>query len=144
MHKKIIILIITFILFFVVIVFYMYKPISIEFTEVARVNTDEKLKGTWYTVITNEKQSIIQEYNIPISAVDFDKNYLLISGGREINQITYTRASKYITPYKGTYLGKEIYKKELNEHTLYVYIIKKIHLINNEQAELPATLRLEK
>lgn len=144
MNKKIfIIIIIIMLLSLAVIVLYMYKPISVEFTEIVRVNTGETLEGTWYTVITNEKQSIIQEYNIPISIVDFDKNYLLISCGREISQITYTKASKYDTPYKGTYIGKEIYKKKLYEHTIFVYKIKKIHLLNEEQAELPSPLRLE-
>lgn len=127
----------------IIVLFYMFKPISVEFTEIATVNTDKALVGSMYNVITNAKQPLTQKYNIPISAVDFDKNYILISFGREISRITYTRGSKYTTPYKGTYLGLEIYKKKFYEHTIFVYKIKKIHLINEQQAEFPYKLRLE-
>ena len=112
----------------------MFMPIPVQLTVVAQVNTEEKFTGKWWHIITDDKNPLIKTYNIPVSEVDFSTCNLIISGGKEISKMTYTRASKYETDYKEPYIGRAVCKKELYENTIFVYKIKKIQLISKDEA----------
>lgn len=122
---------------------YMNKPIELELIEIARLNTEKELSGTWWAMLSDDKHPYIKEYALKLPDVDFSTNNLIISAGREIKQMTYTIASKNKTPYKDPYIGIAIYKRQLHPHTMFVYKIDKVKLIDEEGAGLKPELRIE-
>ncbi|WP_202710325.1 hypothetical protein [Sporosalibacterium faouarense] len=74
-----------------------------------------------------EKHSAAIDYKITFPDNDFNKNYLIITGGREMKKLTYKRLSKFYLPYKENfYVGKAVLKGEIYPHTIFVYKIDKL------------------
>lgn len=132
---KIIILIVIFLLIAVIsgYIFYMNKTVKVELQEMEPINTEADLPGTWWTTVFDENHSISKDYNIELPKVDFTKNNLIISAGREIKSLTYTRKSKYTLPYKGhPYVGDVILKRQLYAHKFFVYKIDKLYILDDD------------
>ena len=125
--KKNSIILITIALLTAALIYYWYVPVEPKLIEIARINTDGELSGTWWTTVFSEEHSITRKYNIKLPDINYSKNNLIVSGGREIKILTYTRNSKFKLPYKKKhYVGEAILKNEFYPHTLFVYKIDKI------------------
>jgi len=122
---------------------YMNKPIELELVEVARVNTEEELIGTWWVMFSEDKFPYIKEYILKVPDFDFSTNNMIISANREIKQMTYTLASKKHTPHKDSYIGIATYKSQLHPNTIFVYKVEKIKLVDEEIAGFKPEVRIE-
>lgn len=112
---------------------YWTKTVNVRFNEIALVHTNEELTGTWWTTISDENSSIEKKYSIKLPKVDYKKKCLIISGGRELKQLTYTRKSKYSLPYKEhPYVGNAILRGKLHPNTIFVYETNKINLVYDD------------
>lgn len=117
----------------VAFIWYYFFPQRVELVPVAQLHTDEELPGTWWSVVTSYDHSISRDYNIKLPKIDFNKNYLLAAGGREIESLSYQRYTKWFCFSRDGYKGKAVFKKELHPHTIYVYKMKRIRLYNEDQ-----------
>ena len=128
-------LIIILLIILIVLAIYWFFPVNIELEEVTQLYTDIELPGTWWSTVFSNEHSVQEDYNIKFPENDYDQNYLIVSGGREIEKLRYMRISKYLTPYiKKPYIGIVSFGKELNPNTIYVYKIDKIDVISPEAA----------
>lgn len=121
----------------------MNKPVELKLTEILSLNTEKELPGTWWTMLSDDKHPYIKEYALKLPDVDYSTNNLIISAGREIKQMTYTKASKSKTQYKDSYIGIATFKRQLHPHTMFVYRIDKIKLVDEEGAGFKPEVRLE-
>jgi hypothetical protein len=108
---------------------YWFIPVKVDLKEVARLNTSEELPGTWWFSVFSENDRVEEDYNVKLPKNDYTKNYLVISGGREMKQLSFKRISKFESQYKEhPYFGDAILKKQLHPHTIFVYRIDKIRV----------------
>lgn len=88
----------------------------------------------------DKNHSVVKNYGLNFSSIDFSKHNLIVSGGREIKRMTYSRGEKL--PYgKEVYKGTAIFKNRLYPYTIFVYQIDKIN-IHNDDLSAPE-LRIE-
>lgn len=77
-------------------------------------------------MIRENDNHLVKALNLKLPNVDFSKNYMVISGGRLVSEITYTRISKFLWPYKDTYQGNAIFENPLQPNTIFYYKTKRI------------------
>src|SRR6516165_4628214 len=108
--------------------FYWYGPQRLTLTEIARVHTSKTLRGVWWAAYGEYNPYPSADwFKLPI--LDLNKNDYILSAGREIKSITYTRASRYENGWEENgrtdhpYIGIAVFKRPLYPHTLFVYKI---------------------
>lgn len=121
---------------------YLYKPVSLELTEVARINTEKDLgNGGYWSMVYNNEHSVIKQYDIELPEVDFGKYNLVFSTGREIKELTYKRG--VTLPYgKDVYKGFPVFKRDLYPHTIFFYKVEKIK-IHEDDFSKPEEIKIQ-
>jgi len=103
----------------------------------------ERLPGTFWDQLTKDNfRGFEAQYSIVLPANDYGKYYLIVSAGRALHRITYTRGSKY-TNQTGVSIGYAFFKGEYSPRTFYIYRMNKIRLCDEEAAGYPSILRIE-
>jgi len=106
---------------------YYYKPIKIDLTPIAEIYTPGATGRRWKIIFGRNREAINESWGIEIPEIDFDKNYLLLSDGRKMQELTYTRISQhqwcYDVPKGIAAFGDEYY-----HNTVFVYKMEKILL----------------
>ncbi len=119
-----------------ILYFYDYvKKNYIDLTLISEVQTDEELPGTWWGFVFNaEGNSLVEHYNLVLPATDYNENILIVSGGRKLDSLWYRKYSKLLTKshHNNPYLGSVKLNKSLHSHTIYIYKIKKINILDDE------------
>lgn len=118
---------------------YYHSPISIKLTEIARVHTEQKITGIYWST----GKQIKNEYNITLPKVDESKYMLIASPGRKIKQFYYIRASKKQYTDIDAYVAKAVFGRDFNNNTIYIYKTNKINIIDDLAAGIPYELRIE-
>jgi len=115
---------------------YWLLPLNVKLTKVQEINIKEKQRGTlWYAIQTKD-QCLNDEFTSEINEVDFKKYTLIISVGRELKSLKYRRITKHLQHVEdNAYIGRETFRKTYTPYTIYVYKVRKIELLNSEQAE---------
>lgn len=124
-------LLITGILFIIIFCSVMYYPVNLPLELIAVKNTDMTIFTHWKTVCDNCDPLLdkLSECGVTVPEVDFQKNNLIISQGKEISSISYKRVSCLQNSInQKTYLGKTQYG-DFNKNNVYFYITKKINVI---------------
>lgn len=101
---------------------YYVKKNYIDVTLVKEVQVDEELPGMWWGFVFNaEGNSLVEQYNLELPAMDYNKNIILVSGGRKVDSLWYGKYSKLLTKlhYNNPYLGSVKLDKALHSHTIY-------------------------
>lgn len=144
------IIILTFVSF-IMVVAWLFIPKHIRLNEIARLHTEGELQGISWSWVGDTGDYHYdfsgyyrRNYGVDIPYVDTDKSILVISSGREIKSMTYTRVSKYENSWGGyRYVCKVVFKNELHPHTIFVYKAHKIRICTEEEAHWPIIIRIE-
>lgn len=113
--------------------YYWFVPVEVELEEVSKLYTEDELPGTWWSTVVGQNHSVERKYSIKLPENDYTKHYLIISGGREIKQLTYKRISRLESQYRErSYFGEAILKKALYPHTIFVYRISNVYVRYND------------
>lgn len=127
--KRITILVSVIIIIAIIFGVKYYLDISrkVKIYEEYEVYSERETWGLAWNIISDEntRQVLMEKFGIEIPRIDFNKNYLLMSDGRRIKEITYKISSKYKWQYnvpKGiaTFEGKH------HPHTVFIYKINKV------------------
>lgn len=76
--------------------------------------------------ILGTTSEVFKRYNLESLNINFQKNYLIISAGREIVKISYKKVSKHTGPFNDTYEAVIDLKDEFHPNRLYYYITEHI------------------
>lgn len=133
MRKNILILIsIVFTMIFIGLGYRIFaKDNEIVITKIAEVNSNSKLEGGWWFQVCDSKNKYLSQYGISIPKTDFNKNYLIISNGREI--IKMKRIKKGTFPFKETHFAEAIFGKELHSDTWFIYSMPSYRIFADER-----------
>ena len=117
-----------------IIVYVLYYPVKVDMKLILvdTIVTSEKL-SYWRTVCAEDDEVAkgLKKMGIKIPEIDFKKNNLIVSQGKEIKSISYKRISCFHNPMrKKAYLGKAEYGSD-NNQTIYFYEIKKVMVMYN-------------
>ncbi|AIQ14546.1 hypothetical protein [Paenibacillus durus] len=133
--KKIVFTSICFIFAIIFIFSWEYvKKNYISLNLVTEIKVDEELPGTAWGFVSNpEDDSELKNYISMLPAINYNENLLMISEGRRINSLWFRKYSKLLTNshYNNPYLGSVELDDELHSHTIFVYTIKKINILDD-------------
>jgi hypothetical protein len=118
-----------------------YKIEPIKLSKVSQVTADTKLTGTWWFMVKDKDDAKIAEYGIKLPKVEFDKNNLIISGGREIKKIEYK--SQLSFPFFKSHFAKVTLSRQAHPYTWFIYKIHKIDVYHDEHLPPEADILLE-
>lgn len=102
---------------------YLYVPVELKIESSGYFDIEEvQPEIIRVDVILTADHEVLKKYSLESLNVNFRKNYLIVSIGREIAKVNYKRISKVIAPFNGPYEAIITFKKEFNPHRVYYYV----------------------
>ena len=107
---------------------YFYVPIQLIPRDEKLLYTQWNTEGLAWDIIDSEKRAAAynEDYGVTLPANNYSENYLLVSHGRRVKKITFTRISRYDWHYDVP-IGKEEFFGPVLPHTFFVYKIDRYH-----------------
>ena len=126
MKKILICLVCIIIAFLISLSVYFFPKRYLKMYDVSTIYSERECMGLFWRIITDEntKEIIEEKHEINIPDNDYDKYYLLISDGREIQSIQYTNISRYLWQYDVP-KGIEVFTGDVHKHEMFCYRIEK-------------------
>lgn len=106
---------------------YLYIPVELRIESSGFIHTSEVQPKIVRvdTILVADHEVLKQNYFTSLN-VNFQKNYLIISSGREIIGVNYKRISKFTAPFNGPYEAIVTLKDEFHSNRIYYYITEHI------------------
>ena len=120
-------------------IIYWSLPVPVTLELIATKEMSSAIEKAHWSAIT-EKSDLdivtkyyLDHYGVEIPYVDFSKNNLVISMGRQIKKLSYKRFSKYQLPYSWhPYVGDALFGKEFTPKHIYFYKIDKVEVMYDD------------